>query len=134
MPIRGRPKPSPDCLGYTSFLLATAYHEPWEVLMAALLPCFWIYWDVGNAIAREAAADNPYRAWIDTYSDEGFGNAVRAVMAATDKAAEGATNVGACPDDDRVRPVQPVRIPVLGRRLPASPLAGGGIGQGPPGV
>lgn len=82
---------SPDCLSYTSFLLATAYHEPWEVLVAALLPCFWIYWDVGNAIAREAAADNKYRAWIDTYSDEGFGGAVRAVIAATDEAAAGTT-------------------------------------------
>ncbi len=83
---------SPDCLSYTSFLLATAYHEPWEVLMAALLPCFWIYWDVGNAIAREAAPDNRYRAWIDTYSDAGFGNAVRAVIAATDKAAAATTD------------------------------------------
>ena len=35
-----RAEPSPDCLSYTSFLLATAYHEPWEVLVAALLPCF----------------------------------------------------------------------------------------------
>jgi thiaminase/transcriptional activator TenA len=86
-------EPSPDCLGYTSFLLATAYHDPWEVLVAALLPCFWIYWDVGNAIAREAAADNPYRAWIDTYTDEGFGHAVRAVIAATDTAAEAATTL-----------------------------------------
>ena len=43
-------EPSPDCLGYTSFLLATAYHEPWEVLVAALLPCFWIYWDVGSRL------------------------------------------------------------------------------------
>jgi thiaminase/transcriptional activator TenA len=84
---------TPDCLGYTSFLLATAYHEPWEVLMAAVLPCFWIYWDVGNAIAREAAADNKYRAWIDTYSDEGFGDAVRAVIAATDRAAAGTTDL-----------------------------------------
>jgi thiaminase/transcriptional activator TenA len=84
-------EPSPDCLGYTSFLLATAYHEPWEVLMAAVLPCFWIYWDVGNAIAREAGAENRYRAWIDTYSDEGFGDAVRAVIAATDTAAAGAS-------------------------------------------
>ena len=82
---------SPDCLGYTSFLLATAYHEPWEVLLAALLPCFWIYWDVGNAIAREAVADNKYRAWIDTYSDEAFGAAVRAVIVATDQAAENTT-------------------------------------------
>lgn len=43
-------EPSPDCLGYTSFLLATAYHEPWEVLVAALLPCFWIYWDVDREL------------------------------------------------------------------------------------
>jgi thiaminase/transcriptional activator TenA len=86
------PEPSPDCLSYTSFLLATAYHEPWEVLMAALLPCFWIYWDVGNTIARAAAPDNPYRPWIDTYSDEAFGSAVRAVIAATDSAASGASD------------------------------------------
>ena len=84
-------EPSPDCLGYTSFLLATAYHEPWEVLMAALLPCFWIYWDVGNTIASTAAPDNRYQAWIDTYSDEGFGRAVRAVIAATDQAAADTT-------------------------------------------
>jgi len=79
-------EPSPDCLGYTSFLLATAYHEPWEVLLAALLPCFWLYWDVGKSIARTSAADNPYRAWIETYADDGFGAAVRAVIAATDQA------------------------------------------------
>ena len=83
---------SPDCLGYTSFLLATAYHEPWEVLLAALLPCFWIYWDVGNTIARQASADNPYQAWIDTYSDQAFGDAVRAVISATDQAAADATD------------------------------------------
>ncbi|HTW71717.1 MAG TPA: thiaminase II [Acetobacteraceae bacterium] len=86
-------EPSPDCLGYTSFLLATAYHEPWEVLVAALLPCFWIYWDVGNTIAQHAAADNPYRAWIDTYSDEAFGAAVRTVIGIADRAATGATAI-----------------------------------------
>lgn len=87
-----RMEPSPDCLGYTSFLLATAYHEPWEVLVAALLPCFWLYWDVGHAIARVASADNPYRAWIDTYADEGFAAAVRSVIAITDTAAAGASD------------------------------------------
>ena len=55
-------EPSPDCLAYTSYLIAAAYHDPWEVLVAALLPCFWLYWDVGCAIARTAAPRNPYRA------------------------------------------------------------------------
>jgi thiaminase/transcriptional activator TenA len=86
-------EPSPDCLGYTSFLMATAYHEPWEVLVAALLPCFWLYWDVGTTIAKSAAADNPYRAWIDTYADEGFGEAVRAVIASTDQAATAGSDI-----------------------------------------
>jgi thiaminase (transcriptional activator TenA) len=84
-------EPSPDCLAYTSFLLATAYHDPWEVLVAALLPCFWIYWDVGKRIAAQAARDNPYRAWIDTYADEAFGEAVRTVIDITDRAAEAVT-------------------------------------------
>ncbi len=85
-------EPTPDCLAYTSFLMATAYHEPWEILLAALLPCFWIYWDVGTEIAKTAAPDNPYRAWIDTYADEGFGAAVRAVIAITDTAAAATTD------------------------------------------
>jgi thiaminase/transcriptional activator TenA len=59
--------------------------------MAAVLPCFWIYWDVGNSIAREAAPENRYKAWIGTYSDEAFGDAVRSVIAATDLAAAGAS-------------------------------------------
>src|ERR1700749_1551953 len=83
--------PSPDCLAYTSYLIAAAYHDPWEVLVAALLPCFWIYWDVGWAIARTAAPQNPYKAWLDSYAHTGFGEAVRTVSAITDRAADSAT-------------------------------------------
>ena len=61
------------------------------MLVAALLPCFWIYWDVGSAIARRAAAANPYRAWIDTYADAAFGEAVRPVIGITARAAAGTT-------------------------------------------
>ncbi|MGH7030319.1 MAG: TenA family protein [Stellaceae bacterium] len=84
-------EPAPDCLAYTSFLLATAYHEPWEVLVAALLPCFWIYWDVGCAIAARSAPGNPYRAWIDAYADPQFGEAVQRVIATADRAADAAS-------------------------------------------
>jgi thiaminase/transcriptional activator TenA len=77
----------PDCLAYTSYLLATAYHEPWPVLVAALLPCFWIYWDVASAITRTAAPQNRYQAWIETYADEAFGAAVARVIHTADAAA-----------------------------------------------
>jgi thiaminase (transcriptional activator TenA) len=85
-------EPSPDCLAYTSFLLAASYHEPWEVLVAALLPCFWLYWDVGSAIVQRSTAENPYRAWIETYADAAYGDVVKQVIGLTDRAAADASD------------------------------------------
>ena len=82
---------SPACHHYVSFLLATAYAEPYEVVLGALLPCFWIYAEVGRDIHARAAAVHPYRAWIDTYAGEEFHAAVRAVIEATDEAAADAS-------------------------------------------
>jgi thiaminase/transcriptional activator TenA len=81
-------EPSPTCANYTNFLLATAYHAPYEVLVAALLPCFWIYWEVGKAIYQRAQPGNPYQDWIDTYAGDEFGNIVQEVIAIADRLAE----------------------------------------------
>ena len=78
---------SPACHHYTSFLLATGFREPLPVHVAALLPCFWIYREVGHHIHRVSASDNPYRAWIDTYAGDEFAAAVDAIIAATDAVA-----------------------------------------------
>src|SRR2546427_1845290 len=82
---------SPACQHYVSYLLATCYAEPYEVALGALLPCFWIYAEVGRDIHARAAPNNPYQAWIDTYAGEDFHDAVRATIAATDEAASGAS-------------------------------------------
>jgi thiaminase (transcriptional activator TenA) len=84
-------EPAPDCLAYTSFLIATAHQQAWQVLVAALLPCFWIYWDVAGGISRGAAPQNRYQAWIDTYADARFGESVRRVIGITDGAAAATT-------------------------------------------
>ena len=83
-------EPSPTCLAYTNFLIAAAHHESWPVLVAAILPCFWIYHDVGVRIAGETVADNFYQPWIDTYADDAFAGSVRDVIRITDQAAAGA--------------------------------------------
>ncbi|GJE17350.1 TenA family protein [Methylobacterium marchantiae] len=82
---------SPPCDHYVSYLLATAYGEPYEVLLAALLPCFWIYAEIGTDILSRSQPGNPYATWIDTYAGEKFGTAVAEMIAATDAAAEGAS-------------------------------------------
>jgi thiaminase/transcriptional activator TenA len=84
---------SPACHHYVSYLLATAYAEPYEVALGALLPCFWIYAEVGRDIHARAKPANPYQAWIDTYAGEEFHSAVRPVIAATDEAADGASSL-----------------------------------------
>lgn len=82
---------SPACDHYVSWLLATAWAEPYEVALGALLPCFWIYAEVGRDIHARAAPDNPYRAWIDTYAGEAFAAEVAGMIAATDAAARDAS-------------------------------------------
>ena len=84
-------QPSPTCQHYTHYLLALAHNAPYEVSVAALLPCFWIYWEVGTHLLDIARPDNPYQAWIDTYADEAFAEGVRKVIAISDQVAAGAT-------------------------------------------
>ncbi len=83
-------EPTPACQHYVSYLLATAYNEDHAVGLAALLPCFWIYAEIGRDILARAARPNPYQSWIDTYAGEDFHAAVAAMIAATDEAASAA--------------------------------------------
>ncbi|MFO1036015.1 MAG: TenA family protein [Geminicoccaceae bacterium] len=84
--------PSPTCAAYSNFLIATAAQHPYAVGVAAVLPCFQIYYEVGKHLFGIAATPNPYQKWIDTYRDEGFGDSVRAVLAIVDRAAEAASD------------------------------------------
>jgi len=82
---------TPACHHYTSYLLATAWAEPYPVTVAALLPCFWIYAEVGRDIHTRSAPDNPYQSWVDTYAGEEFHAAVRGVCATLDQLASNAS-------------------------------------------
>lgn len=80
---------SPSALAYTSFLRANALTEPYPVLLAALLPCFWVYQHVGSTVleATGGAEEHPYRRWIETYADDEFAQAVLGARELTDRVA-----------------------------------------------
>ena len=82
---------APTNLAYTSYLLAVAYSSPFHEAIAALLPCYWIYWEVGKELERVGSADPLYKRWIGTYASEEFGSVVRAVLASADQVAAGLT-------------------------------------------
>ena len=85
---------APTNLAYTSYLLAVAYGGPFHEALAALLPCYWIYWEVGKELERTGSRDPLFSRWIATYASEEFGAVVRAVLAATNATAASLTEDG----------------------------------------
>ncbi len=79
--------PTPVCTGYASYLIKLATTRSYEEAVAGLLPCFWIYWDVGQAMAPRAGENNPYTSWIATYVDPDFAAATTRIKAIVDAAA-----------------------------------------------
>ena len=73
------PIPSPTCELYNSYLARIVSNESVEVGVAAVLPCFTIYKEVGDFIltTQENQASNPYQAWIETYASDEFALAVQ---------------------------------------------------------
>lgn len=58
--------------GYMNFTRHYLETDDAALAIAALLPCFWVYNEVGHFIADTPLTENhPYKAWIQTYeSDE----------------------------------------------------------------
>ncbi|MFC3909151.1 TenA family protein [Legionella dresdenensis] len=50
---------------YLNHLYAKVKHESVEEAMASVLPCFWIYCELGRRLKTQP--ENRYQAWIDTY-------------------------------------------------------------------
>jgi thiaminase (transcriptional activator TenA) len=76
---------APTNLAYTSYLLASVYGGSFPEALGAVLPCYWIYWEVGKALLERGSPDPLYRRWIETYGGEDFAGVVRAVLALTDR-------------------------------------------------
>ncbi len=77
----GSAEPAPTTVAYTSYLLATIHGGSYAEGVGAVLPCYWIYWEVGQELLRRGSPDPRYQKWIDTYGGEEFGETVRGVLA-----------------------------------------------------
>ncbi|RGD60651.1 thiaminase II [Kitasatospora xanthocidica] len=78
----------PTTRAYTSYLLATVYGGSFAEALGAVLPCYWIYARVGEALLAQGSPDPLYAKWISTYGDEAFQSVVRRVLALTDRLGE----------------------------------------------
>ena len=65
-----------------------------EVAFASLLPCIWIYNEVGKYLKTIAVTEgNPYCEWIDEYGDEEFSASVEEILSLIDGYADSADEV-----------------------------------------
>jgi thiaminase/transcriptional activator TenA len=72
---------APVNYAYTNhFRLAVAKGSFAEGL-AALLPCYWIYQEVGRELVRKGSKKAEYQKWIDNYAGEDYAKSVREVLA-----------------------------------------------------
>jgi hydroxymethylpyrimidine/phosphomethylpyrimidine kinase len=86
-----QPVLGPVTKSYVDHLLAASASGSYAVLVAAILPCFWLYAEVGQTLhaqflAAGAPADHPYAEWLRTYADEDFAQATREAIALADEA------------------------------------------------
>lgn len=91
------PDLGPVTKAYVDHLVAASASGSYAVLVAAVLPCFWLYAEVGETLHAEflaagAPEGHPYAEWLRTYADEGFAEATRQAIAITDAAGRAASD------------------------------------------
>ncbi|TPW74136.1 bifunctional hydroxymethylpyrimidine kinase/phosphomethylpyrimidine kinase [Schumannella soli] len=79
------PEPSATTLAYVNHLAAAA--DSYGELVAALLPCFWLYSDVGIRLAAANREGHPFGDWLGAYGDPAFAAATAEAIAIVDRAA-----------------------------------------------
>ncbi|WP_193342471.1 bifunctional hydroxymethylpyrimidine kinase/phosphomethylpyrimidine kinase [Pseudarthrobacter sp. AB1] len=86
----------PVTKSYVDHLLAASASGSYAVLVAAVLPCFWLYAEVGQTLHAEflaagAPKAHPYADWLRAYADEDFAQATRDAIALADDAGRSAS-------------------------------------------
>ena len=75
--LDGVPK-GPITQAYIGHLQSVARSASLGEIVAAVLPCYWIYGEVGRRLYRNRPArPKIYRQWIETYASESFWHPVR---------------------------------------------------------
>ena len=70
-------------------MLRMARGASFEEAVAALLPCDWIYVQVGRELEKKGSPNPLYQRWIDTYASEEVWAIVQKLIGIVDAAVEG---------------------------------------------
>lgn len=74
----------PTTTAYASYLLSVCATGTFAEAVATVLPCYWVYRDVGRELLARSSPDPLYAEWICTYGSPEFDAVVEAVLSVTD--------------------------------------------------
>ncbi|WP_448629207.1 TenA family protein [Cellulomonas soli] len=89
--VSARTLASPVTTAYLDHLRKAEASKDYTVLTAALLPCFWIYAEIGESLVAQNRPGHPYAEWLETYADDGFAESTRQAIRIAADAAESAS-------------------------------------------
>ncbi len=78
---------APANYAYTNHLMAAVERGSFLEGLAAMLPCYWIYWEVGKHLIKRGSKNKDYQRWIAQYSSDSYGKTVERVLAIADREA-----------------------------------------------
>lgn len=102
------PEPNPVTTGYLDHLIRAGESGDYATVVSALLPCFWLYQDVGVHLHGLNHAGHNYASWLDTYADEAFAESTLRAIGYLERALEQKREQapGQAPDHDRADGVE----------------------------
>lgn len=83
--------PAPSVIQYTNHLLAVAAKCDYGQILSAMLPCYWVYADIGERLRGAAPDVAIYAKWIATYGSEWFNELVKEMKNKVEAIAQEAT-------------------------------------------
>jgi thiaminase (transcriptional activator TenA) len=90
-------EPAPTAYAYTSHLYRAALTGHLGDILASILPCYWLYYEIGERLKEATPAEPIYQEWIAAYGGEWFKSLVEEQINRLDEIVQKVT------DEDRER-------------------------------
>ncbi|WP_085990977.1 thiaminase II [Oceanobacillus senegalensis] len=81
-------QPAPTAYAYTSHLYRAALSGSLPQIVAAMLPCYWLYADIGRKYKDAKPGEKIYQNWLNMYASEPFQESTQEMIDLLDNLAD----------------------------------------------
>lgn len=84
---------APTAYNYVNHMYAELYRGTPQQAIAGLLPCYWLYNEIGKQLVAQGSPDDLYQRWIETYDSDDYTDSVNQMIALTNQVADESNDV-----------------------------------------